>query len=81
MYRARQPVNEPANQPTNMSPYRCTRTSVHDKGALHNKHGHRTNAFETQAWPLKLRLCAKWSALCEESKGDSEDARGPFKNL
>eukprot|EP00972_Heterocapsa_arctica_P115369 16447346-Heterocapsa_arctica.AAC.1 len=29
---------------------------------------------------LKLRFCAKLSAFCEESNGDREDARRPFKN-
>eukprot|EP00972_Heterocapsa_arctica_P023669 3487463-Heterocapsa_arctica.AAC.1 len=48
-----------------------------------NKSGHRTK----QCWSLllklkiglKLRCCAKVSAFCEESNGDSEDARRPFK--
>eukprot|EP00972_Heterocapsa_arctica_P096396 14221191-Heterocapsa_arctica.AAC.1 len=30
---------------------------------------------------LKLSLCAKRSPFCEESNGDSEDARRLFKNL
>eukprot|EP00972_Heterocapsa_arctica_P054580 8039873-Heterocapsa_arctica.AAC.1 len=30
---------------------------------------------------LKLRCCAKLSASCEETNGDSEDARRPCKNL
>eukprot|EP00972_Heterocapsa_arctica_P063987 9440751-Heterocapsa_arctica.AAC.1 len=29
---------------------------------------------------LKLILCAKLSTFCEESNGDSEDARRPFGN-
>eukprot|EP00972_Heterocapsa_arctica_P044721 6598478-Heterocapsa_arctica.AAC.1 len=39
------------------------------------------NAFEAHDWTLKLRSCATLSAFCEESSGDSEDARRPFKNL
>eukprot|EP00972_Heterocapsa_arctica_P048911 7206196-Heterocapsa_arctica.AAC.1 len=30
---------------------------------------------------LKLRVCAKRLAFCEECNGDSEDARRPFKHL
>eukprot|EP00972_Heterocapsa_arctica_P025589 3765364-Heterocapsa_arctica.AAC.1 len=29
---------------------------------------------------LKLRCCAKQSAFCGESNGDSEDARRPFED-
>eukprot|EP00972_Heterocapsa_arctica_P088210 13006505-Heterocapsa_arctica.AAC.1 len=30
---------------------------------------------------LKLRVCAQFSAFCEQYDGDSEDARRPFNNL
>eukprot|EP00972_Heterocapsa_arctica_P042564 6273746-Heterocapsa_arctica.AAC.1 len=39
------------------------------------------HVFEAQAWPLKLRYCATWSGFCEESNGDSGDARRPLTNL
>eukprot|EP00972_Heterocapsa_arctica_P082349 12134563-Heterocapsa_arctica.AAC.1 len=37
--------------------------------------------FEALKWPLKLIFCAKLSAFCKESNGDSEDARRPLKHL
>eukprot|EP00972_Heterocapsa_arctica_P005753 850470-Heterocapsa_arctica.AAC.1 len=59
--------------------YRCTRTGVHDKGVLHNKYGHRRKhagaCLLKLEFGLKLGCCAQGSAFCEESNGDSEDAR------
>eukprot|EP00972_Heterocapsa_arctica_P068248 10082459-Heterocapsa_arctica.AAC.1 len=37
--------------------------------------------FSGSIWTLKLICWAKWSAFCEDSNGDSEDARRPFKHL
>eukprot|EP00972_Heterocapsa_arctica_P043776 6462822-Heterocapsa_arctica.AAC.1 len=56
-------------------PYRCTRTGVHDNGVLHkNKWASTSNVIQAQSWTLKLSICVKCSAFCEESNGHSEDA-------
>eukprot|EP00972_Heterocapsa_arctica_P101395 14943360-Heterocapsa_arctica.AAC.1 len=39
------------------------------------------STFETQNWSQAEISCAERSAFCEESNGDREDARRPFKSL
>eukprot|EP00972_Heterocapsa_arctica_P047426 6993590-Heterocapsa_arctica.AAC.1 len=36
---------------------------------------------EAQNMSQAQMLCKKWLAFCEESNGDSQDARRPLKNL